>query len=342
MPFLGFLAGASLSVHLREPPASSREEALKLFVQWFGDGESEERDALVDAFVDAWAAFASKQSAYASSADPRHATGSTLALVGTNRDMPKQVGETDEEYRARLLADEDVGTPNALLAAIDRIMVDTAASGTVAYYYERPDDDAFVFSKNHVAGPIAERGTYLHGKSVTTGKPIRKASRLFSARGRCQPRHVFLFPTRRNTANAPVSVAVAGIASGRVSIDIPSTDDRTAPDNARGHCVIGLPAFIQPGKSLSSDCAVHRTPTAPVTEAWGDLTAATRKRANLLSSVFTKATTATRVGLNKFSGPAIYKSQNHPDIIVGKIRAVLAHRAMSPIRFTLMFDPTLL
>ncbi len=309
---------------------------MRLFPEWFAEGDSAVRDAMVEAFVDAWASFASGQAAFAASADPRFATGSRLDLLGAQRDMPRQLGELDAEYSVRILSDEDIGTPRALLAAIDRILVDTTPIGRLAYYYERPDDDAFVFTKNVTSGPIAERGTYIDGK-----RPIRKATRLYAERGRCEPKHIFLFRSKRNAANSAVSVAIAGVPSGFVSISIPATDDETAPDNARGHCVIGLPAYIQPGRSLSSDCALHAEPAPPLLEAWGDVTAATAQRSRLQSSVFTKATTTARVGLNKPSGGAAYSNGQHPDIIVGKIRAVLAHRAMYPVKFTLMFDPRL-
>lgn len=311
-------------------PVLDREEALRLFPEWFGEGDSVERDAMVDAFVEAWALFCSDQAEYAASADPKNAEGTGLDLTGTNRDMPRQFGETDAEYRTRQLADDDVGTPRALLAAIDRILSDLALSGRTAYYYERPDDDAFLISKNRAE----EVGTYLKGK-----RPIRKPTRLYAARTRCEPRHIFMFP-RRRLASSSVAPLVTP-SEGPFAVLGPMTDDATAPDNAHGHCVIGLPAFIQPGKSLSSDGALHRKPDAPLSEAWGALTEPTAKRARLLSSMFSKATTATRVATNKATGIAIYKATNQPDILVGKIRAVLAHRAMSPVQFTLMFDPVL-
>lgn len=342
MPFPGFPVGFGFSPFLAELPVASREEGLLLFVEWFREGDNEARDELVDAIVEAWGRFSSDQADYAASANPAHATGSQLDLAGSSRGMPRQPGESDADYRARLLADEDVGTPSAILAAIDRILARVTTKQ--AYYYERPDDDAFVFRKNTVDadGNPLEAGTYLHRRTTLTGHPIRRPSRVYSARTRCAPRHVFLFRSRRLTSEAAVSTAVGtGVIVGGFKKLTPATDDGTAPDNGHGHCVIGLPAFIQPGKSLSSDCAAHRKPDAPLLEAWGDLTEATAKRARLLSSVFTKATMVARRAAGKYSGPAIYRKTSQPDIIVGEIQAVLEHRKMYPVQFTLMFDPTL-
>lgn len=300
---------------------------LALFPRWFGEGDSAVRDAAMGAAAEAWTKFASKQAAFAAGADPRYAIGSRLDLIG-GAERPRADGENDEEYRARVLGDEDIATPRAILAAIDRILAPLTSKQ--AYYYERPDDDAFV----HVKSTTVTIGTFIGGKASSSPKqPIRKTQRFYDERTRCKPRHLFLFKSRRG-----VTTVDEVVGSSAFVVRERATDDTTAPDNAHGHAVIGLPAFIQPGKSLSHDIAVSTKPAAPLTDASGNLTAAARQKGKVLSSVFTKASAAL---LLPEGIPTVYRSTSQPDIVTARIRATLAQRGMCPAKFTLMFDPSL-
>lgn len=322
MPVPGFLAGWGLSPHLTEQPLRDRDAALALFPLWMRESESAVRDAVADAAVVAFNRQASRLAAHAAASSPAFATGARLDFVGQGLGIPRAEGETDAAYRARLLASDERATPAAILAAIDAIVGDETA-----YYYERPDDDAFVHQK-----ATSTYGTFLG----SVPHPVQHPTRVYDDRGRCEPRHLMLWTKTRGTTS---TLTLSGSSASTIRIRTRGDDDATAPDNAHGHVVIGLPAYLQPGKSLPSDCALIPTPDAPHIAPSGSLTAAASAAGAFLGSVFTKATAATRAGATSYSGPAVYASTSQPDIVVGKVRAMLAARSMAPVQFTLLFDP---
>lgn len=308
MPVPGFLAGWGLSPHLREQPLRDRDAALALLPGWMRDSDSTTRDAIADGAMLAINRLASKHAAHAASASPQFATGSRLDLAGTSLGIPRAEGELDAAYRGRLLSSDELATARAILEAVDAILGDSTA-----YYYERPDDDGYL----HTKMTFDAYGVFLGSAPAPIGHPHR----LYDERTRCKPRHALLW--RKTRGSTPlVSLTVLPI-GGSFRVRDTGTDDGTAPDNTHGHVVIGLPAYLQPGRSLPSDCAVH-----PKAAAVG-----------LLSSIFSTATTATRVAGTRPSGVAVYPSAAQPDIVVGKVRAMLAARSMAPVQYTLLFDP---
>lgn len=321
MPLPGFLAGWGLSPHLREQPLRDRDAALALMPQWMRDSDSTTRDAIADGAVVAVNRLASRLAAHAAGASPQFGTGSRLDLAGSSLGIPRADGETDRAYRARLLSSDELATARAILEAIDAIVGDSTA-----YYYERPDDDAYLHAKTATGG----YGTFL-GSAPT---PIRHPHRLYDERTRCAPRHIILWRKTRGTT----STTATPVSLGAFRVRTPGDDDATAPDNAHGHVIIGLPAYLQPGRSLPSDCALAAKPVAPLIDSGGNLTAAAAQAGAFLSSIFSKATTTTRVGANRASGVAVYASSSQPDIVVGKVRAMLAARSMAPVQYTLLFD----
>lgn len=308
MPVPGFIAGWGLSPHLREQPLRDRDAALAMFPEWMRDSDSAARDAIADAAVVAFNREASRLAAHASGANVAYAAGPRLDVIGGGMGMPRADGETDAAYRARLLVSDQRASVSAIMAAVDQVIGDSTA-----YYYERPDDDAFL----HTKLTFDSYGAFLG----TAPAPVGHPHRLYDERGRCKPRHVLLWrKTRGSTPAITLTVLPTG---GTFRVRDAGTDDDTAPDNAHGHVVIGLPAYLQPGKSLPSDCAVH-----PTTAAVG-----------LLSSLFTKATTTARVAASRPSGIATYSATAQPDIVVGKLRAMLQARSMAPVQYSLLFDP---
>lgn len=325
MPLPGFLAGWGLSPHLREQPLRDRDAALALLPEWMRESDSVARDAIADACVVAFNRQASALAAHATSSSPQFATGSRLDLVGSH--LPRAVGEDDEEYRARLIEADEMPTPRSILAAIDRILAPITTAQ--AYYVERPNDDAFLHTKD----PGTTTGCYLG----TAPAPMVHPGRAYDERTRCKPRHIILWRCRRNATTASVtSSSVIGSFSTRVD----GNDDQTAPDNGHGHVIIGLPATLQPGRSLPGDTSIYRTPDPPLTDGSGALTETVRPTAAAMGSIFSLATMATRALANMPTGIAVYRASEQPEIVVGKIRSMLASRGMSPTQYTLLFDPS--
>lgn len=314
MPRPGFPAGWGLSVHLREVPMRTREDALALFPSWFRDDDGGPvRDALADALVETWAKFASRQAAYAASANEQYAVGRDLDLLGAQKEIPRALGEDDRTYRARLLADEDIAAPRAILAAIDRILARVTTKQAV--YWERPQDDAFVFSK----ADTSTRGTY-----IGAPKPIVNASRAYDARGRCTPRKILLWQTRRRVPSGDIAEESTTDTNLNPVVRSFNGDNSTASTNGHGHAIIALPAFLQPSLRKPSSAFIFSkadTQQGPFT--------------------FAKATVATRHGMNLSLGAAVYSRVDAATVLVGAIQAMLAKRSMFGTKFTLLFDPSL-
>lgn len=325
MPLPGFLAGWGLSPHLREQPLRDREAALALLPEWMRESDSPARDAIADACVVAFNRQASAHAAHAASSSPQFATGSRLDLVGSH--MPRAAGESDADYRTRLIEADEMPTPRSILAAIDRILAPITTAQ--AYYVERPNDDAFLHAKD----PSVTTGAYLG----TAPAPLVHPGRAYDERTRCKPRHIILWRCRRNVTTPAVTSSTS---IGSFSTRIAGNDDQTAPDNAHGHVVIGLPATLQPGRSLPGDTSIYATPTPPLTEASGALTADAAVAARTMGSIFSLATMATRALANMPTGIAVYRASEQPEIVVGKIRSMLASRGMSPVQYTLFYDPS--
>lgn len=317
-------------MHLRDLPFVSRADVLApgIFPRWFRETEDAIRDAIADALLVTFAKFASLHAARNAETDERYATGANLDLLGASRDMPRALGESDDAYRARQLSDQDAANPRAILAAIDRI---TARLTTKqAYYYERPKDEAFVHGKASAIGFYP--GAKFH--------PVRKVNRAYAQRGRCEPRHVHLWRSRRSALGGTPTVPVP-VAPAAFLVKSYDSDDSTAPNNGHGHVILGLPAFLRPGAAKASDAFVFSKATPPLVDASGVTTPAAATRGRLASSVFAKATIATRAAAGLSTGASVFRRLDTAESIVAEIRALLAARASFGAVTTLFFDPTL-
>jgi hypothetical protein len=326
MPLPGFPAGWGLSVHLREVPLRTRADALALFPRWFRETDDPIRDVMADAWVEAFAKFASKQAARAAEANDAYATGSNLDLRGAQKEMPRALGEGDEPYRARLLSAEDCASPRAILAAVDRITARVTTK--LATYYELPDDRAFVRSKVHGE----PRGFFPGAKH-----PIRRPARIYAKRGRCEPKTVIFFRRRRSTFAAALDPHQTD-GNARIAYN---SDDYNGAGNDHGRAILCLPAFLQPGRSKKSAPFIFRKLTGALIDEAGSLLPFTVAHARVARFVFRKATLVSRHGAGLPIGPAVRARANAAEFIVAEIKALLASRASFGSKTTLLYDPKL-
>jgi hypothetical protein len=120
-------------------PAPTLDDMLALLPGWARDLESPVRDALLLA----WRAMANHLWArigqlLAAGASPRAAEGIWLEAWGQELRRARFEGETDAQYRARLLSPPDVVSPNAVVAAVHEVTL--AAGAPDAYLFEEPGE----------------------------------------------------------------------------------------------------------------------------------------------------------------------------------------------------------
>jgi len=327
MPTLGFPAAWNLSVHLAEVPMLTRADALALHPEWFGEGDDAIRDTMADGWVEAWAKYASKLAARAAETNELYATSASLDYLGAQKGLPRAFGEETEDYRARLLSNDDAANPRALLAAIDRITA--RATTKLAYLYVRPLDEAFVYSKSHAFSP--PRGTFVGAK-----QPIRKVRRVYALRGRSAPRHIILWNHKREAGGAFTDPGSPFI----YAIRIFDTDDYNGACNGNAHAILGLPASLQPNRIKRTDCFVFAKIAVPI-DAGGSLVPEAVQRGRIGAFVFAKATAVTRLGAGKVPNPMIRRRNAAATFIVNEIKALLAARASFGVTTTLLFDSSL-
>lgn len=101
-------------------PLLSDEDALALFPEWVRElDDAPVRDALAAALRATFAALWSRAHAtIAQEQSPRFASGAWLAEWGRRRQLPQAPGETEGDYRARLLRAPSVVTPSAVVSAV--------------------------------------------------------------------------------------------------------------------------------------------------------------------------------------------------------------------------------
>lgn len=116
------------------------DAALELLPAWAREPDSDVRDALLSAWRD-MANFVQAKVGHllGAIATPRHAEGLWLAEFGDLYHRPKAPGESQGEYRARLLDQGDVVSPNAIKAAVDALV---AKVSPIAPVYLEPATDA--------------------------------------------------------------------------------------------------------------------------------------------------------------------------------------------------------
>jgi hypothetical protein len=312
MPPPSFPASWGLSAFLRTPPVRSVEDVPSVFPGWFRDSASRARDAIAEGLFESFVRWTSKLAAYASTADPPHASGPTLDLHGAQRDIQRAQNEPDERYRERVLGDVDAVTPTAILDAVDAILAPFTAKR--AYYFEDPDDSIFLFDVPIAPDPTREShttGFYVSDVASPLLAPIVLPHRAYRARGRCTPRHGLLFD---------------------------------ASPNPRGHAIIGVPVLSGGLRDARATFAV--SVTTPVIDATGRILPEAASLARHMPAVFDDAAIGSfPVGPvldpRALLGLHLFDADVEPEAALSQIRSLLATRAMFPIHFTVLVDPTL-
>jgi hypothetical protein len=125
------------------------DDALNLLPAWAREPDSDVRDAMLEAWRE-MANFIQAKTGHllGAVATPRHAEGLWLAEWGETYHRPKAAGESEGQYRARLLDQGDVVSPNAIKAAVDALVAEYSPIPPV---YQEPATDAIFWAP--IEGP---------------------------------------------------------------------------------------------------------------------------------------------------------------------------------------------
>ena len=138
---------AELVIDRSDRPFATIDDLVKLLPSWLRGYRTSISDAVLLAWgamvLFAWARYGQASLALVS---PRHAAGAWLDEWGRWYKRPRQPGETDGQYRARLLTPSQVVTPAAIRTAVDSIVAQYTVEK--AAYLEPSDDAMFCKAAN--------------------------------------------------------------------------------------------------------------------------------------------------------------------------------------------------
>jgi len=323
MPILGdegFLAGWEVSPFLDEFPFASRDEVIEMLPGYLQQGDSRVRDAIADGALLALNVYASDKAGEAAQTDPAYATGKWLDLIG-EKIAPRVEGDTDDTYRERVLVVESAITPHSIIAAIDTILEPLGVAGR-AYYTELPDDEAYVFDPNttvNLDGSIT--GSNTDGAYFVDGEGcLDYPDRLWEARTRCTPRHLFVFGVFRDPTTRALGVD-AGL-------------DYTQPFAQWGHSLIHLPPFNAPDEDDPVAATMVSMPSS-VIDVSGALTTDAQDADAVAGDLFLLVTA------DATYGACVFSAQGDGAAAIRAIQSLLERRTQFPNQFTIVLDPEL-
>lgn len=313
MPAPGFPAGLAPSVLLRSLPYGSVEELAEVLPGYMRESASEVGDAILGALLDVIVRRASNAASRAAATSEAFATGTDLDFVGTsNRAIARQIEETDDAYRARLLGDADAESPRALLDAVYAI-TKPFYPGALPYYWERSDDDPVLYDevadgvpRNLVAPDGTMSGSFLDGVYLSTTGQVVAAGRRYAARGQCTPQHALLW----NGTNG-------------VSPDAPGV---------WGAAVLAIPPFPEPGTTGPDDIYMYEQTAAPLIDPDGAATAAATHIATF--ATLPAATSASE-------GGCVYSFATDAATVASRVHALVATRTAFPVQTSILLDQEL-
>lgn len=100
-------------------PVISPADVLRAFPKFVRDSDPAPiRDAIVAALTEIFIEFQQRAEYAAAQSDARTTTDIYLEGLGADKDLEKQPGETDAQFRARLFSVPDLVTPHAIIAAV--------------------------------------------------------------------------------------------------------------------------------------------------------------------------------------------------------------------------------
>lgn len=310
MPAPGFPAGLAPAAGLASLPFGDVAELYEILPEYLRNSPSEVSDALVGALLDVAIARSNAAIARAAQTDEADATGSNLDLLGvSNRNIPRQIGEIDADYSARLLGDVDVESPAALLAAVFAITAPFYPHAS-PYYWERSDDDPSVYADTgrnivmpdgSISLPLTD-GFYLTG----AGPQVVNAARRYATRG----------------VRAPYAMLWQGTTPP--AIDAPGV---------WGAAVLAIPPFPQPGASTPEDLDAFAQGSQPLLDTNGNMVP---WASTLLAYAATVPSAA-----HAADGRSVYTQASDTALVVGRVQGLLATRMAFPIVSSILLDPEL-
>lgn len=310
MTFPTIPAAWELSPFVKNIPVTSADDVLSLMPSWLRSGRVAE--AIAGALFEAYVKITSKLSAYAATANAQYAEHSDLDFAGSQEGAYRALGESDDAFRARILRDDDVITPTAMLAAIDRIT--SVYTTKLATYYERPDDEILLCSA------ASESGFYLSTSATLLKNPCVNPWRRRHVRPRSVPRMGLLWEHRTEAYDTAIAVPADGAPRWRAH------DEALRGDSTRG-VVVCLPAF---GNKLPA------TPAADDSYIFASSTRATGE-----TFLFPHASIATQSGLGRDIGQNVYSSSSSIDSVVSAVRSLYQRRGIFAVQLQIAIDPAI-
>lgn len=295
---------------LPDEPFGSLEELYEVLPGYMRESANDVADAIMGGLFDAVTAWAADAAARAAETDEAYADGSGLDFVGmSSREMPRQLGELDDEYRARMLGDADADSPAAMLAAVKAI-TSRFYPDAEPYYWERSADDPTVYAaagRNVVQpdGSIANAQTDGWYPS-SSGPEIVAADRRYAARGLRAPYGLGWNGTDGTTTNAP---------------------------GVWGHAVLAIPPFPLPGTTTPEDFLGYVQGSAPLIDAGGNLTAA--------AEALLAAAPSVPLYAHAVDGRCVYAQASDSALVADRVRALVETRVAWPVQVSILLDPEL-
>ncbi len=340
----GFPASWGLSVHATLP-FESLADVLAIMPGWAAQDVNPDpvRDALAYAWLKAYAIWTSDSAAFAASLDPNYAVGSSLDLCGRQVGVARALNEDDTTYRARVLAGSSLVTPAALMAQVTAI-VQSFRPTSVPYYWERPDDDPFVFAN----GSGGNDGWYVSSAAGPIASPeIEASDRQYAARGVQQPSYAFVWDTLEDPAG-PLGVSGArALATALASQGAIAGPIYTDAYSSWGTAIVAIPNFPQLGVEQANDFFTLRPWTAdatgasssitPMIDINGNLTSWAASAAATMGDIFTKASDPGDLT----GGVAIFSADGDASTVISRIQALFDAAGPVMPQVTILLDPQL-
>jgi hypothetical protein len=251
-----------------------------------------------------------------------YAVGADLDALGVNV-VARAEGESDDSYRARMIAGDQMLTPTALLAALDTLLAPFGYSGA-AYYNELPDDECFLEANSAIVGPTGalDASTNLNGAFIGidgTGALVAEERR-YDMRPRSEPRHVFIWGEFRQSTTRALGPAAGA--------------DYTDVFAANGHTVVGIPPFdFLDAEDGDDDAAYAQTMPAVVVDVSGNLTDDATDVVEASGALFDLS--------DETESAVLFSVGGDGTMVVLSLLSLLDQRATFPSTFTVVLDPEL-